>query len=152
MAVVIVTKQNLPAQTVPELESTASTAATPQVDGKLERVFKLIPVEVTTFYIAAAALISSSSETSAKHGLFVAIVIASLMVLLVIKKSGDAQVPVVKPRAEQYLFSVLALWTWALAIGNPLAGFDATVPKWIVGLAILAVPAFGGLLLQDKKP
>jgi hypothetical protein len=151
MAVVIVTEQNRPPRQ-PLPESTGAPPPPPApLDGKLERVFKLIPVEVTTFYVAAAALISSSSEASAKHGLFVTLVLASIMVVLVIKKSGDAQVPPVPPRPEQYVFSVLALWTWALAVGNPLAGFDVSIPKWVVGLAMLAVPAFGGLLLQDKK-
>jgi hypothetical protein len=160
---VILTKKNLEEARVVKArpdsaERAAAGAGVPvvapsgQPDDALTRILKLVPGEAAVAYTSALAVGSEVGDKTAKYLPGVAFVLCALLVPLVIRRDALRHVPPVKPMAGQYVLQLLAFAAWAFSASNPLAAFDVTVPKWIPGLLVILVPAFGAMLWGESAP
>jgi hypothetical protein len=130
-------------------------APTPEAPAKaddlLSRVVKLVPGEVAAGYTALLAVVSSAShDSTVKYAAPTAILLCGVLLVMLIRRAGQTHQPPVKPHPMQYVVSVAAFLAWAFSIRNPLDGFDRELPSWICGFAIVLIPIFGGLLLQER--
>lgn len=126
-----------------EAQPPQGTGVEPKPDDSLTRIMKMIPGEATALYTAAVAIDQQS------HALPIAAFVGcAVVVVLVIKRSGDQHNPPIEPEPMQYVFQLLAFTAWALAIRSPIAPYVA-IPDWVVPLVVLFIPVIGGFILRD---
>lgn len=105
----------------------------------LDRVVRLVPVEVITPYTAALA-VAQGAAAHLELVLLAAGVLATVLVLAL-----DARRHRLRACRTQHVVRVLSFAAWAFAVANPLAP-AAPVPVWLPAIAIVAVPLLGSLL------
>jgi hypothetical protein len=146
----------VPRAAAPAPSATPAEAAAQPDDG-LTRVMKLVPGEASVTYTAALAISTAISQNPSQDPTVkflppIAFLLSAVLVPLIIRRDGARNHPPVKPMFLQYVIQLVAFGTWAFAIGNPLAGFDVAIPKWIPALLTIFVPIFGAQLLRDPAP
>ena len=152
-------------------ESTLTEAPLPPPEGApdsyVQRVYKLIPAEVTAGYIAllsgvgligdhaatpatptAASAVAHADDTT-RWAPLVAIIVGTLWAILALRADGASQRPAVTPLRRQYALTVLAFWAWGASISDPLRAFDAAIPSWILFFAIVLIPSLGAYWLAE---
>lgn len=114
----------------------------------LDRVLKLIPTELVTFYAAAIPMMAEASWRYLGALLF-AIGTALVPVVLYIDGRSTGQ----PARWPQYVMRSLGFAVWAMAVGWP---FSPWVPArdlgWMRSLAVITVPCAGALVLRERSP
>jgi hypothetical protein len=128
----------------------AEAGTTP--DDTLTRIIKLVPGEVIAGYTALLAVTASVQDSSVKWATPIALVACTLVVGLSLRRAGRSHEPPVEPQPAQYLFSILAFWSWALAIRDPLIGFGYYTPTWIPAFGCVLVPIFGAYVIDGEAP
>lgn len=138
-------------------------------DPYVQRVYKLIPAEVTAGYIALLAGVGvlggapAADEPVAAGGTGVAtrvdetikwaplaaIVIGTLWTVLALRAAGARHRPPVKPLKRQYVITVLAFWAWAASVSDPAVAFGWNIPAWILFFGIVLIPAVGAYLMTE---
>jgi hypothetical protein len=133
-----------------------------EVDSYGQRVYKLIPAEVTAGYIAllsGVGLLTGNDTEAAKRVMAddttkwapaLAILAGTLWVLLALRSEGAKLDPPVKPMGRQYLITSLGFWAWAASISDPFAAVDRAIPAWILFFAIVLIPSLGAYWLNSK--
>ena len=102
----------------------------------LEKLVKLIPVEVVSFYIAVSAILNAATDAHLgwyRLAAFVATTLATPVYLWRVTASPGA-----RPAVKQIVLSTIAFAIWAIAIEQPLSvvGFNNPLVK------ALLVPVF----------
>lgn len=128
----------------PTVTAAAGDNSNRNTDGLFDRVLKLVPAEVIAGYTALLTIVDTISTSSLKFALPVAVAACTALTLLALRNAGKSREP---PRL-QYVFSLLAFWTWAFAIRDPLVPFDRVTPSWIPAFGCVLVPLFGAYLID----
>lgn len=121
-------------------------------DDALAKILKMIPGEAAVAYTGALAIGTEASDSTAKFMAPLVFVLCAVMVPFLINRDGARHTPPVEPEPAQHVFQLLAFVAWAFSIGNPIAGFGLTVPKWIPAVFAIFLPIFGGLIMGRKAP
>src|SRR5438876_3010780 len=97
---------------------TAGAASPP--DEWRDKVVKLVPAEVVTFYISVSGFIAAIAKTSedAKWWLFGVFVIGLILTPFYLRRATRTDNP--GPRPKQYVITTIAFVVWSLATTTPL--------------------------------
>lgn len=127
---------------------TSSIRSVPPIgETELDRVIKLVPVELVLFYTAAAPTIS---EVQWRHfGVVIfalGLVLAPLILFLDGRSTGQMA------RWPQYVLRTLTFVVCAMAIAWP---FDAWLARgqvgWVRSMGVLVIPYVGALMLRERR-
>jgi hypothetical protein len=124
------------------------TEAAVPADGYVDKLVKYVPAEVVAVFAPLAALIGS------RHGLLITLAIACLFAtpayLLLTALNQPAEK---RPLPHYYLLAAVAFAAWAIGVSADLDkffGLDSIVVAFVLGLAVIIVPAVDGLLAKLK--
>lgn len=115
----------------------------------ITRLVALIPVEVTTLFVALQTAVTNAPDETAKYAPVAFLPICAVLVVLQLRHLGRKRTPPVAPLFRQYVLSVLAFLAWGASIADPLAAWGCAIPRWILTGAIILVPFVGALLFDD---
>jgi peptidoglycan/LPS O-acetylase OafA/YrhL len=114
----------------------------------LDRILKLIPAELMSFYTAAAPIIA---DVPWQYFAFVAFALGSALVPMVLYFDGHSTAQ--PARWSQYVARTLTFMAWAMAVAWPFEPWtSAHELRWVRSLAVLIVPSVGALALRERPP
>jgi len=128
------------------IHATGGPRAAIRGESYLERVLKLVPAEVVTFYTLALSILASPGWKGWPLVLFtVGTILVPVLLYWDAARAGEA-VPV-----AQYVVRTLAFAAWAFMVGEPSAGWFRLDPR-IAPLLALLLPILGERIIARGRP
>lgn len=119
-------------------------------DDQLGKIVKLIPGEVTAFYLAVMTFLAGGVADRALAMIVFGLgLLATPAILRLSSRRTPADPAVPQPPALQYVLRTIAFALWALAVHNPFAHLAAFDPRY-VGVALMSFTLFAGYLIPSK--
>jgi hypothetical protein len=117
----------------------------------LDRVLKLIPTEILSFYTAAVPISAQVTSQTPQWLPFALFLVGLVLVPVVLYVDGqNTNQP---PPWPQYVIRTLAFVAWASAISWPFSPWtDGAGLRWLCSLAVLVVPLLGALVVRSGQP